>query len=306
MQDKKRKPIEDAALLVGGLARNCQETLAATIAALERATAGFRERTILIVESDSDDETVKRLEKLQGEGRLTFVSLGSLQQEFPLRTARIAHCRNHILDFVKQSGSEFDYVMLADMDGLNASLTRMSVEDCWLRSTDWDVVTANQEHAYYDIWALRHPDWVPRDCWQSVRTLERYFGFAEARQMAVHSRQAQIRLSAPLLEVESAFGGLAIYRREAFVVGEYLGLEDGREVCEHVHFHRKLRQEGFRIYINPQLINASPADHLDSIRWKSRLLNLLLYLARRVRAAIYPNVGTYRPGPGLPASKGEE
>lgn len=294
---KGRKAIKDTSILIGGVTRNCAGTLRDTLDTLENATAGFRSRAVYIVESDSDDQTVHELEQLSKEGRLRYESHGRLADTMPQRTERIAYCRNRLLEFVKASGTEFDFVMLADMDGLNTSVTRAGVEDGWFRAVDWDVITANQLEGHYDVWALRHRHWMPEDCWRSVGELERYFGVTGSREIAVHSRQATLQLSAPLLSVDSAFGGLAIYRREAFVSGHYTGMEHGWPICEHVPFHRMLRDNGYYIFINPQLINSSPVDHLASVHWRVRLVNRLLYLARRFRALAFPNLRLVKPKP---------
>ena len=59
-----------------------------------------------------------------------------------------------------------------------------------------------------------------------------------------------------------AFGGLAIYKRDALLVGHYIGLDQsGNEACEHVSFHNDLRESGYRIYINCALVNS--AHHID-------------------------------------------
>jgi len=54
-----------------------------------------------------------------------------------------------------------------------------------------------------------------------------------------------------LIPVDSAFGAFAIYRREAYLSGDYVGLKaDGRELVCHVAFHEKIRLIGYKIYIN--------------------------------------------------------
>ena len=79
-----------------------------------------------------------------------------------------------------------------------------------------------------------------------------------AQHIAVECKQAAIDPRADPIEVDSAFGGLGIYRREAFLAGRYAGTDDsagGIDVADHTPYHRELRQKGFRIFINPALIN---------------------------------------------------
>jgi len=69
---------------------------------------------------------------------------------------------------------------------------------------------------------------------------------------------------AGLIEVDSAFGGLAISRRDAFLSGRYAGTDQkGIDVADHVPFHEGLRQKGYKIYINCALINC--AQYPDAI-----------------------------------------
>ncbi|HEY1803077.1 MAG TPA: hypothetical protein VGG45_01225 [Terracidiphilus sp.] len=64
------------------------------------------------------------------------------------------------------------------------------------------------------------------------------------------------------IEVDSAFGGLAVYRRDALSGVKYVGLGEARhEVCEHVSLHRQIKSAGRRIFINPQLVNAGVTEH---------------------------------------------
>ena len=189
------------------------------------------------------------------------LSLGHLSKTLPQRTVRIAHCRNLIVDAVS-ADAEVDYVLLADFDGVNSTVTRAGIESAWRSEIPWEAVTANQRGPYYDIWALRHPFWSPNDCWEAARELTPLFGVALARRMAVSSRQVRLREDAGLVEVDSAFGGLGLYCRTAFVAGRYRGLDEtGAEICEHVPFHNDLRAKGHRLFINPALLNSAQAEH---------------------------------------------
>jgi len=57
------------------------------------------------------------------------------------------------------------------------------------------------------------------------------------------------------IEVDSAFGGLALYRASCLRGCFYSS--EGREVCEHVVLHRKIKDNGGKIFINPGLTNTS-------------------------------------------------
>ena len=85
--------------------------------------------------------------------------------------------------------------------------------------------------AHYDAWAARPPSW-----WRDRRG-EIGFKWFSAFLPPVGS---------PPCPMNSAFGGLAVYRTEAFLSGGYSG-----EDCEHVPHHKRMREAGFQMYLNP-------------------------------------------------------
>ncbi|MET0533427.1 MAG: glycosyltransferase family 2 protein [Steroidobacter sp.] len=280
------KPIHDATLVIVGCVRNGAKTIRRAVETLANATTGFARVQFLIVESDSTDGTLAELARLREQSdRFEFLSLGSLAERIPARTERIAHCRNRYVEELRTNAryASVDYVMVADLDGVNNDLRRAAVETCWRSSIPWDVVTANQSDAYYDIWALRHPDWCPVDCHDQYARLRPMFGHPRALAIAIHSRMVRLSPHAEWIEVDSAFGGLAIYRREALLAGDYSGVQGAQSVCEHVPLHAQLRAKGLRIFLNPALINAHRTDHSARIRMHVRLRREIEAFGKRLR-----------------------
>ena len=144
-----------ANLVVIGTARNCATTLAADLASLARALKAFPNLHWFVVESDSEDDTVKVLQNFKTNvPNFNFVSLGNLSESMHLRTERLAHCRNRCLDEFQDNLAFVDaeYVAIADLDGTQSLLTQEGVMSCFERS-EWGACFANQEGSYYDIWA---------------------------------------------------------------------------------------------------------------------------------------------------------
>ena len=258
------KPISQAEILIAGPARNNADTVATEVGTLLSSVAGFKKSYCLVVESDSTDSTLDDLEQLQKAlPSFDYISLGHLAKKMPRRTERLAFARNRILDEVRNNPkyAGVDYVVMADLDGINRSITREKIEACWQLNSPWDVITAIQSERYYDIWALRHPDWNPIDCFTQRSRLESIIGKEAANNLAVKAKQVVLP-SAGMIEVDSAFGGLGIYKRDALLAGRYIGLDDaGNEACEHIRFHADLRKAGYRIFINCALVNS--AHHTD-------------------------------------------
>lgn len=289
LQMREHKPICDAKLVIVGCVRNGARTVRRSVETLARATAGFARVQFLVIESDSTDRTLVELQRLRSEiTGFQLTSLGALAERIPARTERIAVCRNRYLDELRHDRqyADADYVMVADLDGVNHDLCFEAVATCWASPQPWDVVTANQSDAYYDIWALRHPDWCPVDCHDQYARLRDLFGHPRALAIAIHSRMARLDPWADWIEVGSAFGGLAIYRRAALLAARYGGAHEGCAICEHVPLHAELHARGYRIFINPALINAHRTDHSARVRFSVRLRRQIESVGRRLRARL--------------------
>lgn len=257
--------LHESSVLIVGLARNCEKQLTESTAKLIEAFSSAKIVKFLIVESDSADGTADILQRMALENKnFNYASLGHLQEQYPKRTDRIALCRNYYLKLIEDCAEypDVDYVVIADLDGVNGKLSADSVASCWSR-TDWDVCAANQDGPYYDIWALRHPLWSPNDCWKQAEFLMSQ-GVSRFKSIysAVYSRMIKIPPHADWIEVKSAFGGLAVYRKTVLKNVSYAGLSpNGEEFCEHVSLHQQIREKGGRIYINPKMINAGVVEH---------------------------------------------
>ena len=256
-----RAPIEISEILIAGTARNVERFIKSDIDSLRSSFSDFKKVHFLIVESDSTDATLTKLTQLKSENiAFDFITLGNLSNTHPKRTERIAFCRNKVIDtlLTNPQYSNINYVAVADLDSVNAKLTREGVRSCWDIELDWGGVTANQTDEYYDIWALRHDYWNADDCWVQRKELERFTSTLFAENLSILSKKIYISPITPPIKVHSAFGGLAIYKRDAFKSSRYIGLrEDGSEICEHVPFHHQMKENGFQLFINPKMLNCT-------------------------------------------------
>lgn len=279
----KRKPAHkrpsDAKILITGLIRNGEACVARDVEQLLAATRGFRETHVLIIESDSTDRTASTLAGLATRfNRLRYISLGQLAATHPMRSERMARCRNVYVDELRNNPlyAGIDYIAVADLDGMNNLLQAKAIESCWDVKEPWSVLTANQDSHYYDIWALRHPDWCPDDCLRQLAKLEPLFGHKTARDIAVYARQIHIPPQTKPIPVQSAFGGLAIYTRQAMLAGGYAAVDaSGSEICEHVPHHLSMLKAGHQIFINPKLINTGRTIHTKNKRASKVIRNAI-------------------------------
>ena len=98
------------------------------------------------------------------------------------------------------------------------------------------------------------------------------------------------------IEVESSFGGLAIYKKKCFYKNEYVGLyNNGEEICEHVHFNQKLRNNGLKLFINPRLINAKHTEHTEHMEVQQKALGACSVAERLAPPGRQQSVAPQRP-----------
>lgn len=260
------KSYEISKVLICGTARNVGRKIESFVEVMEESFSEFTQVEFLICESFSNDDTIEVLSKIHSskENFNFFTDLEVSKDEYR-RTARIASARNQVLEKVREEYPDIDYVVMADLDGVNRNLTAKAVRSCWELS-NWDVLCANQPLRYYDIWALRSKGWVESDCWTEFEALKEKYSIKKSRSMAVTSKMRSIRRTSDPIPVQSAFGGLAIYTREAFIAGSYRGLDSaGNEICEHVPFHSDLTTKGYKLYINPRLVNLNEISQLGNL-----------------------------------------
>jgi hypothetical protein len=274
---------QQASLLIAGVVRNGRRRMRRDIERLHRAAAQFASVQWLIIESDSDDNTCALLER-EREKRpgFDFLSLGETRTRHPLRTDRIANARNAYLDALAADARYADvtHLLVADLDGVCVDLTAEALASCFALAEPWSMCAANQGDYYYDIWALRHRQWCPGDAWAQRKALAPLLGEDQADNLALFSRMVHIAPDRQPIEVDSAFGGLALYRRDVLRGARYDGLDAaGVECCEHVALHAQLRAAGHRLYIHPALINARKTQHAGRKKFfrtlRRRLWNFL-------------------------------
>jgi glycosyltransferase involved in cell wall biosynthesis len=275
--------------VIAGCARNCATHLPAVLDNIGRAARLFTDVAVILVENDSTDETPRILKEFRYRGKpAEILHAPGLAAALPRRTERLAHARNLYLDRISHSGlSGYDYLLVADLDDVNAEpwdeAALQRAVDFLESNPDHAGAFANQPALYYDMWALRHPELCPGDIWEQVLGCALNDGISDAAafQATFARRMFRIPEHASAVEVDSAFGGLGIYRLPMARGRRYAGGRrftlaarqqtitlDG-QVCEHVSFNAGVRSQGGRLFILPWLVNnrkAPPAFNPSFVR----------------------------------------
>jgi hypothetical protein len=256
-------------IVICGITRNDAETLPLAIRRIEKTGALFADYRVVLFENDSRDETLALLrnwEKANAKVTILSDSLRGRPDLAESRFARLACCRNRYRDHIAHTPglAGYPWVMVVDLDlrggwsldGIAASFAEEG----------WDGVAANAigyhnlRRTYYDTLALK-PSTVLKRTW-----FHRLIG-----------EGWQLRRGDPLIPVESAFGGLALYRREVFDARRYAGTAGGREACEH---HALNADGGLRFFLNPSQITITGTQECreksGGPAWRSGLARVFL------------------------------
>jgi hypothetical protein len=274
----------NSSFLVVGTIKNCEKFLRKNISNLQSSIGHAKNIHFLLIESDSEDNTVDMLNKLVREiNNFRYISLGCLINKLPVKSDRIAFCRNKYVKEINENDKykNINYIIVADFDDVNNYLNKIAFESCWERN-DWDMCSANQLGPYYDMFALRHNEWMPYDYKIQYKILKKEKPrYKKHLHDLLHSKIRTIPTINEWIEVESSFGGLAIYKKKCFYENKYEGLyKNGEEICEHVPFNQKLKKNGLKLFINPRLINAKYTEHTKPASfWK--------LLRRKIKRILY-------------------
>jgi tetratricopeptide (TPR) repeat protein len=273
-----------------GCARDCAQNVQGALANIANVASLFRDSSFLLVENDSSDATpdlILRWCSQRASARL--VNLDGLSDSCKARTMRIAAARNAYLDIVRSEFREYDYLFVLDLD--DASVTPLetnevlrAVEYCETNSACAAVFPI--QRYYYDSYALRQKTLCPADIFEEAfdKACSQQRDASQIAREFLGPRIFEIydaigRAKEPM-EVESAFGGLGIYKISSLIKNRrrYLGHkhkilppgvrrrlgfsengEVGWQVCEHVEFHRGFIENAEKLFLLPWFKNADTA-----------------------------------------------
>lgn len=248
-----KKVMKQYNVVFGGTIRDVAKYIQQGLKNIDRCGQKFRDYAVILYENDSKDETRTILQKHK-KANYHYILEDDIKE--PLRTLRLSNGRNKILNTMREINKDgyYDYLIMLDIDDINESGKFVeSVESCF-KYDNWDVLTGNQSGTYYDLWALRKKHDMDHDC---IRKMKEHSDDPDAYNKYVKSKFKHYPEN-DLLEVDSAFGGIAIYRTRSIpshckYVGKY---QNGEEKCEHVEFHECIKHNGGSIYINTSFLTS--------------------------------------------------
>lgn len=238
-------------VIFGATVRDVEEHIKTNLQHINNCGNKFNSYKLIIYENDSSDNTRKILNKYK-KPNYTYIFESKIKEL--RRTVRISNGRNKILQKIRELNKDnsYDYFIMLDLDDVNSSGKFVDTINTCFQYDNWDVLTGNQTEQYYDLWALRKKDDMDYDCW---RLVSQNPNMPNAAHIFVFHKFKKYD-PGELLEVDSAFSGIAIYKLSSVpyhcnYVGNY---DDGGELCEHVEFNRCIKKSGKGIYINTSFL----------------------------------------------------
>ena len=253
VHENTKKVMKQYSVIIAGTCRDNEEYIKKTLAIFDKIGGQFKDYIVIIYENDSTDKTRDILLKNK---KKNYTYIFEDNVDIKERTQRIAYCRNKILKNVDRIRQNYDYLIMADMDDvINKGTIVNTINTCFKYPENrWSVMTANQKYEYYDVWALRVPGVLETDCWIDVAK-DRKRGVSEGQ--AEQRRIVKFQNPIPrvgLVEVNSAFSVVAVYRLKDIGGCTYNGLRENKSmVCEHVPFHECIRNRGHKVFINTEM-----------------------------------------------------
>lgn len=266
---------------ITGLARNLGSVLPLTIQRVDALARCFADHRVIVFENDSTDDTRDLLRRWQGANGRVKVVCEDLHDPVnpttrcPARAERMAQYRRRCQERVLATCGKFNFTIIIDLDILGG----WSIDGIanTFGHDGWDFVGANglvvrrrglaMNHVQqYDTWALRFdPDLTPLS---TVAAAGLVYGRGE-----------------PLVRVTSCFGGVGVYRMDAYAAGRY-----DTDDLEHATFHRSMIVAGHhRLFLNPSQLVVYGRRHRVGDRAAGALVaGWSLLTGRRRPPAVFP------------------
>lgn len=206
---------------------------------------------IVIYENDSTDNTDKILKSWESEKiniKIISEKLNAKHRGHPYKDAdrvlAMASYRNKCLDYIKKNISS-EYIIIIDLDYKQISLDGILNSFGWIKHNAKINIMAGFSYQQHSNGLLTNYDsWAYRGNWWGDYQADKNFAYT-----FINWRPF---IGSEPFKVNSAFGGICIYKRDIFIQGHYTGSD-----CEHVTFHQSINNinsQNYGMYVNPSQI----------------------------------------------------
>ena len=256
-------------IIIAGITRDNAKEFLTMKENIEYIGSFFNDYKVVIFENDSKDGTKQNLYNWQDENlKIKIISKDFNNQKRP-NIKFLANSRNFYLEEIeKNQYNDFDLVMMIDMD-MPKGYDIRAIQAPFATINSWDVSCSNGignlKGGMYDAFAFRTEEFpYPPAEWTSACSNKNNL-LTACQNISYNGRSIywnhivkQIQRIYPandgLIEADSCFGGMALYKKKFLENCKYNSISDD---CEHVIFNKCLKQKNnARIYMNSaQIIN---------------------------------------------------
>ena len=250
--------LKNKTFIIVGLVRNVGNILNANIEKISNILQQTKDYKIFLFENDSTDDTKEILKQISiNNHNFYYRSENNVRKQYGTtrekeRTQALSEYRNLYLEWIKQNYSDYDFTVVVDLDFKDFSKDGFYNSLGWFEQLDLiDGISGNSfeykqifgdnksNHLWnYDSWAYRGNWWVDQNTLANLYSYNPslWFGFWIPP------------VGSNIIKVNSAFGGMTIYKTNKLLFGQYEGYD-----CEHVCLHKNLslNPEGFNLFLNP-------------------------------------------------------
>lgn len=244
-------------IIMTGLCRNVSENIDKNIKLLLETGSYYKDHKIVIFENDSSDgsrEKIKEWTKINSNIELIECEVPNCQYKKERyvglsrkRQDDMVFYRNKCLNYIKEKYSNYDYLLLVDLDmvgyySIEGLIHSMSFDN-------WDAIFVNGRKPSlfaFGIVSQMYDSLAFVDEEEDINT--RYQTLSNQSQSFQSSCKMQLISGNKLHKVKSAFNGAGLYKISSIVPFEYVNDWS----CEHIGLHSQMIQNGFdKLYINP-------------------------------------------------------
>lgn len=273
--DRGENICKSKSIIFCGIARDVADNLQLNIDRLHRTGKLFNEYSIFIYENDSSDNT-KEILKQNVSNIFNYASETRQDKDYRLklntpndpwhynRCKVLSDCRNKYIEYINALTKKPDYICVLDCDlkgGWSYSGVKHSVFTLEQDNRNGCVsaygVLADKEgrnmleqhspenYIMYDSFAFRPLEYLNRPIHMLKTPLFNKLVFSKEMEP---------------IEVCSNFGGMAIYKTEAFLDGKHYSAKNWKDDSspfvdpDHVNFHRNIISKSWKILLNPAFI----------------------------------------------------
>ena len=243
-------------VVICGCVRN-NERIYDTLNALYKSKVLFNTFKMVIYENDSHDKTLDLINSFKN--NLANEDIHIISEKTPIscytnnnyfnsyyiRPINISHGRNKLIEYIETHYSNYDIMIMIDLDNVSCIFDHTKLHLLFKHLDSFDAITGNSMGKYYDIWALRinediWDDNIHGKLWKSPLNFDCWDEHFRNFNNKIKDYQISIPTDFPIIPVNSAFGGIGVYKISKIIGCRYNAFNNDIVTCEHINFHNQI------------------------------------------------------------------